>query len=223
LTLKLGCRFTLGAVDGLRVSELAERAGIAPSTVRFYERAGLLSPARRAPRHTGARSPQTGTRRPVKAEPASRAGMLRHGSCYQARAAEQAALHHRRAPREATEILRLPHQVQRITCLTVVPASSLGRPSALWPESAQDQPRAAGVRRGPVRLTGSAATRCSWRVTTGVRGAAGDWPEQLLGGPVILCVPKTSSTSCDQAVFIDRATGAGLPSDAVPAEIDRLG
>jgi DNA-binding transcriptional MerR regulator len=47
LTLKLSYRFTLGAVDGLRVSELAERAGIAPSTVRFYERAGLLSPARR--------------------------------------------------------------------------------------------------------------------------------------------------------------------------------
>jgi DNA-binding transcriptional MerR regulator len=40
--------FTLEAVDGLRVSELAERAGVAPSTVRFYECAGLLSPARRA-------------------------------------------------------------------------------------------------------------------------------------------------------------------------------
>jgi MerR family transcriptional regulator, copper efflux regulator len=40
--------FTLGAMDGLRVSELAGRAGVAPSTVRFYERAGLLSPARRA-------------------------------------------------------------------------------------------------------------------------------------------------------------------------------
>jgi MerR family regulatory protein len=40
--------FTLGAVDGLRVSELAERAGVAASTVRFYERAGLLTPARRA-------------------------------------------------------------------------------------------------------------------------------------------------------------------------------
>jgi DNA-binding transcriptional MerR regulator len=40
--------FTLDAVEGLRVSDLAERAGIAPSTVRFYERAGLLSPARRA-------------------------------------------------------------------------------------------------------------------------------------------------------------------------------
>jgi DNA-binding transcriptional MerR regulator len=34
---------------GLRVAELAERAGVAPSTVRFYERAGLLSPAQRAP------------------------------------------------------------------------------------------------------------------------------------------------------------------------------
>ena len=42
-------RFTLTVMSGLRVSELAERAGVAPSTVRFYERAGLLSPARRAP------------------------------------------------------------------------------------------------------------------------------------------------------------------------------
>lgn len=36
-------------MDGLKVAELAERAGLAPSTVRFYERAGLLSPAQRAP------------------------------------------------------------------------------------------------------------------------------------------------------------------------------
>lgn len=35
-------------MNGFRVSELAERAGVTPSTVRFYERAGLLSPARRA-------------------------------------------------------------------------------------------------------------------------------------------------------------------------------
>lgn len=33
---------------GLRVSELAARAGVPPSTVRFYERAGLLPTARRA-------------------------------------------------------------------------------------------------------------------------------------------------------------------------------
>ena len=35
-------------MEGFRVAELAERAGIAPSTVRCYERAGLLSPAQRA-------------------------------------------------------------------------------------------------------------------------------------------------------------------------------
>jgi hypothetical protein len=35
-------------------------------------------------------------------------------------------------------------------------------------------------------------------------------------------VPKTSSTSCDQAVFADQATGVSLPSDAVPVEIDRF-
>jgi MerR family transcriptional regulator, copper efflux regulator len=40
--------FTLGGMNGLQVAELAGRAGVAASTVRFYERAGLLSPARRA-------------------------------------------------------------------------------------------------------------------------------------------------------------------------------
>jgi MerR family transcriptional regulator, copper efflux regulator len=40
--------FSLGGMNGLRVAELAARAGVAASTVRFYERAGLLSPARRA-------------------------------------------------------------------------------------------------------------------------------------------------------------------------------
>ena len=38
-----------------------------------------------------------------------------------------------------------------------------------------------------------------------------------------LCVPKTSSRSCDQAVFADQATGVSLPSDAVPVVIDRFG
>jgi MerR family transcriptional regulator, copper efflux regulator len=35
-------------MPGLRVSELARRAGLTPSAVRFYERGGLLSPARRS-------------------------------------------------------------------------------------------------------------------------------------------------------------------------------
>ena len=38
-----------------------------------------------------------------------------------------------------------------------------------------------------------------------------------------LCVPKTSSTLCDQAVFVDQAADASLFPDAVLVEIDRLG
>ncbi|HEX9353700.1 MAG TPA: hypothetical protein VF933_07780 [Streptosporangiaceae bacterium] len=38
-----------------------------------------------------------------------------------------------------------------------------------------------------------------------------------------LCVPKTSSTSCDQAIFVDRATGVSLSSDVAPLKIDRSG
>jgi hypothetical protein len=36
-------------------------------------------------------------------------------------------------------------------------------------------------------------------------------------------VPKISSTSRDQAIFVDRAIGASLSSDAVLVEIDQLG
>jgi hypothetical protein len=38
-----------------------------------------------------------------------------------------------------------------------------------------------------------------------------------------LCVPRTLSTSCDQAIFVDQTTDASLSSDAVLGEIDRLG
>jgi hypothetical protein len=41
--------------------------------------------------------------------------------------------------------------------------------------------------------------------------------------PSDLCVPRTSSTSCDQAIFVDQAADASLSSDAVLGEIDRLG
>jgi hypothetical protein len=41
--------------------------------------------------------------------------------------------------------------------------------------------------------------------------------------PAILCVPRTSSTSCDQAIFIDHATGASLSMYAALLQIDRLG
>ena len=39
----------------------------------------------------------------------------------------------------------------------------------------------------------------------------------------VLCVPKSSSTSCDQAVFVDQATDASLPSDAVVLKVGRFG
>ncbi len=39
----------------------------------------------------------------------------------------------------------------------------------------------------------------------------------------MVCVPKTSSTSCGQAIFVDQPTDASLFPDAVLAEIDRLG
>jgi hypothetical protein len=38
-----------------------------------------------------------------------------------------------------------------------------------------------------------------------------------------LCVPKTGSGSCDQAIFVDQATDAGLSSDPVLLKIDRFG
>jgi DNA-binding transcriptional MerR regulator len=41
LTLKLTSRFTMRSVNGLQVSELAQRSGLTPSTVRFYERIGM--------------------------------------------------------------------------------------------------------------------------------------------------------------------------------------
>jgi hypothetical protein len=38
-----------------------------------------------------------------------------------------------------------------------------------------------------------------------------------------LCVPRTLSTSCDQAVFVDHATDASVSPDVVSLEVDRLG
>jgi hypothetical protein len=38
-----------------------------------------------------------------------------------------------------------------------------------------------------------------------------------------LCVPKTLSASCDQAIFVDQAASASLSSDAVVVEVDWFG
>jgi hypothetical protein len=39
--------------------------------------------------------------------------------------------------------------------------------------------------------------------------------------PLLLCVSRTSPTSCDQAIFVDQTTDASLSSDTVLTEIDR--
>jgi len=39
----------------------------------------------------------------------------------------------------------------------------------------------------------------------------------------VLWVPRTSSTSCDQAVFVDHAADARVSSDTVLLKIDRFG
>jgi hypothetical protein len=48
-------------------------------------------------------------------------------------------------------------------------------------------------------------------------------PGRHLGPRCCLCVPITSSTSCDQPIFVDHATDVSLFSDAVQVEDDRLG
>ncbi len=47
--------------------------------------------------------------------------------------------------------------------------------------------------------------------------------EKMTAADVNLCVPITSSTSCDQPIFVDHATYVSVFSDAVQVEIDWLG
>jgi mannose-6-phosphate isomerase-like protein (cupin superfamily) len=68
-------------------------------------------------------------------------------------------------------------------------------------------------------LDGGLSVRCGSEVFDAARGSFVFLPR----GRPHLCVPKTSSTSCDQAVFVDQATDASLSSDTAPAEIDWLG
>jgi hypothetical protein len=65
----------------------------------------------------------------------------------------------------------------------------------------------------PVSLSGVSQTL--------IRAAAAFWN---LGELILsLCVPKTSSTSCDQAIFVDQSTDSRLFSDAPLSQIDRFG
>jgi hypothetical protein len=69
---------------------------------------------------------------------------------------------------------------------------------------------------GPV--PGDPVDRLEWQQRAASIGA---WRE--LSGYDDLWVPRTSSTSCDQAVFVDHAADARVSSDTVLLKIDRFG
>ena len=65
----------------------------------------------------------------------------------------------------------------------------------------------------PARERGAAPQRRPDPVRAGLTGC----------GSPHLCVPITSSTSCDQPILVDHATDASLFADAVLAKVNRLG
>ena len=48
-------------------------------------------------------------------------------------------------------------------------------------------------------------------------------PDAVIDLDHYLCVPKTSSRSCDQPIFVDQPSDPGVPSDAVVRKIGRFG
>jgi len=59
-----------------------------------------------------------------------------------------------------------------------------------------------------------------------LRGTGEAFASRLFGTHVArasVCVLTISSTSCDQAIFVDQTTDASVFSDAVQVEIGRLG
>ena len=91
----------------------------------------------------------------------------------------------------------------------------------------------AGRRAGPVCLTARRAVAHRVMAEADLDPASGrarlsyEMAEQLFkrysGSKTLhqlLCVPTTSSTSCDQPIFVDHATDVSVFSDAVQIEID---
>ena len=69
-------------------------------------------------------------------------------------------------------------------------------------------------------VQGSLAKTCA----TWAKALQSTVERSVCAGPVLaLWVPRTSSTSCDQPVFVDHATYASVPSDTVLLKIDRFG
>jgi hypothetical protein len=73
----------------------------------------------------------------------------------------------------------------------------------------------------PPVLAGEVAREAAAERDAVLAAAGGKVPRRR--ARLLLCVPKTSSTSCDQAIFVDQASDVSLFPDVVVVEIDRLG
>jgi hypothetical protein len=70
-----------------------------------------------------------------------------------------------------------------------------------------------------IRMPAAVKTASNASVYLASRSAGG----LRLTGEGGLCVPRTTSTSCDQAIFVDQATDASLSSYAGLLKIDWFG
>jgi hypothetical protein len=76
---------------------------------------------------------------------------------------------------------------------------------------------------GVVFQAGFAQAEVAGAADAGDVGGLGDGALDPGADPVPVWVPRTSSSSRDQAIFADQATGTSLPSDVVLLKIDRFG
>ena len=76
---------------------------------------------------------------------------------------------------------------------------------------------------GVVFETGLGQAEVAGAADAGDVGGLGDGALDPGADPVPVWVPRTSSSSRDQAIFADQATGTSLPSDVVLLKIDRFG
>jgi hypothetical protein len=106
---------------------------------------------------------------------------------------------------------------QAVACPLLLPGAA-GVPGVKCGPQGRRAQQCRVVKRGRRVSTGMGHVRVTGWLVFGERGGAP--VDQGIGN---LWVPKISSTSRDQAIFVDQTTNLSVFSDAVPVEIDRLG
>src|ERR1019366_911716 len=103
---------------------------------------------------------------------------------------------------------------------SVVPANLPNKAAAA--EAGEERERAKGSADGETRPGRSAGPGVSSEPGR-VREVARRDKDARFTALLRRLVPKTSSRSCDQAIFVDQAADASVSSDAVLLKIDRVG